>query len=380
MRHRRLAVAEQHPDLHVVERTGAAIPIEAAREIVRRASLSPAEGDRKVMVLDEFHLVSPAAAATLLKTIEEPPPGTYFVVLADEVTPDLVTIASRCVRVDFPPLLGRHRAATRSWPRAPTRAGPPRRPPPPTARSTGRGCSSPTTGSRCGCGSGARSRAGSTAPATASPRWSTRSAPGSTTRRRRSPRRRPARWPRSTSGSSGTASGGRASATSRPATGGRSAACAPTSCGSASRSWPTATGPSSRPTRRSRGARRGPPGAPAGHRGAHPQPLRGAAPAVAAAAAAAARLSPRSVGRPAVVQEGAEPVGVDRRGEQVALRQVAVEVAEDLELLLVLDPLGRRRQPQGVGDPDRPRWRSCPGRRRTGGRRVRGPSRTTGRS
>ena len=103
-RHRRLAVAEQHPDLHVVERTGAAIPIEAAREIVRRASLSPAEGDRKVMVLDEFHLVSPAAAATLLKTIEEPPPGTYSVVLADEVTPDLVTIASRCARVDFPPL------------------------------------------------------------------------------------------------------------------------------------------------------------------------------------------------------------------------------------------------------------------------------------
>src|SRR4051794_3325351 len=103
-RHRRLALAEQHPDLHIVERTGAAIPIEAAREIVRRASLSPAEGDQKVMVLDEFHLVSPAAAATLLKTIEEPPPGTHFVILADEVTPDLVTIASRCARVDFPPL------------------------------------------------------------------------------------------------------------------------------------------------------------------------------------------------------------------------------------------------------------------------------------
>jgi DNA polymerase-3 subunit delta' len=103
-RHRRLAVAEQHPDLLVIERTGAAIPIEAARDIVRRASLSPAEGDRKVMVLDEFHLVSPAAAATLLKTIEEPPPGTYFVILADEVTPDLVTIASRCARIDFPPL------------------------------------------------------------------------------------------------------------------------------------------------------------------------------------------------------------------------------------------------------------------------------------
>ena len=37
----------------------------------------------------------------LLKTIEEPPASTHFVVLADFVPPELVTIASRCVRVDF---------------------------------------------------------------------------------------------------------------------------------------------------------------------------------------------------------------------------------------------------------------------------------------
>jgi len=37
----------------------------------------------------------------LLKTIEEPPPSTHFVALADFVPPDLVTIASRCVRVDL---------------------------------------------------------------------------------------------------------------------------------------------------------------------------------------------------------------------------------------------------------------------------------------
>lgn len=101
---RRLALAEQHPDLAVVEREGAAISVDAAREIVRRASLSPTERDRKVMVLVDFHLVAEAAAAKLLKTIEEPPDGTFFMVLAEEVTPELVTIASRCVRVDFPPI------------------------------------------------------------------------------------------------------------------------------------------------------------------------------------------------------------------------------------------------------------------------------------
>ncbi|MDQ6697586.1 MAG: hypothetical protein M3Z46_09030 [Actinomycetota bacterium] len=94
-----LALHEQHPDLVVVEREGAAISAVQADDIVRRASRSPMEGSRKVLVLDEFHLVSPAAASKLLKTIEEPPPGTFFLVLAEEVIPDLVTIASRCVRV-----------------------------------------------------------------------------------------------------------------------------------------------------------------------------------------------------------------------------------------------------------------------------------------
>ena len=53
------------------------------------------------MILHEFHLLRPEGAALLLKTIEEPPPSTYFVVLADFVPPELVTIASRCVRVEF---------------------------------------------------------------------------------------------------------------------------------------------------------------------------------------------------------------------------------------------------------------------------------------
>src|SRR5699024_5047126 len=100
-RARRLARSEQHPDLIVVEREGAAISADQADEIIRRASRSATEGSRKVLVLDEFHLINPNVAPKLLKTIEEPPAGTFFVVLADEVTRELVTIASRCVRVDF---------------------------------------------------------------------------------------------------------------------------------------------------------------------------------------------------------------------------------------------------------------------------------------
>jgi DNA polymerase III subunit delta' len=99
-----LALAEEHPDLVVVEREGASISAEQADFIVDRASRSPVEGARKVLVLDEFHLVSERVGPKLLKTIEEPPVGTFFIVLAEEVTPDLVTIASRCVQIDLGPV------------------------------------------------------------------------------------------------------------------------------------------------------------------------------------------------------------------------------------------------------------------------------------
>ena len=97
----RLALAGEHPDVREVERVGATISKDQVSDIIRHASLAPVEGDRQVIVLHEFHRLDATAAARLLKTIEEPPPATMFVVLADVVTNDLVTIASRCVRIDF---------------------------------------------------------------------------------------------------------------------------------------------------------------------------------------------------------------------------------------------------------------------------------------
>lgn len=96
-----LALRSEHPDVIEVEREGAAILIEQANQIIRAASLSPIESNRKVLILDEFHLLHADAAARLLKTVEEPPRSTVFLILADQLVPDLVTIASRCVRVPF---------------------------------------------------------------------------------------------------------------------------------------------------------------------------------------------------------------------------------------------------------------------------------------
>ncbi len=102
-RHRRLARSESHADLTIVEREGPFITREQARAIVTQSVRSPVEGARRVLVLTEFHLVVDAAPV-LLKAVEEPPPSTVFLILADEVTPELVTIASRCVLIRFAPL------------------------------------------------------------------------------------------------------------------------------------------------------------------------------------------------------------------------------------------------------------------------------------
>jgi DNA polymerase-3 subunit delta' len=104
-RHRRLALAEQHPDLHVIEPTTATgrLTADTARGIVKASVRSPVEGDRKVLVLCDFHQVE-EFGAILLKYVEEPPPSTFFIILADELVPDLVTIASRSVHIDFGPV------------------------------------------------------------------------------------------------------------------------------------------------------------------------------------------------------------------------------------------------------------------------------------
>jgi DNA polymerase III subunit delta' len=96
----RLALAEQHPDLRIVEPEGMTFRKGEAERMVRHATLAPVEGGRKVVVALGCELMEDEAAGYLLKIIEEPPASTVFVLLATEVVPELVTIASRCVRIE----------------------------------------------------------------------------------------------------------------------------------------------------------------------------------------------------------------------------------------------------------------------------------------
>jgi len=99
----RRALAFAHPDVRLYEREGASLSIGDARDITKLAYRAPVEAERMVVVVPDLHLVRESGAA-LLKTIEEPPPAIHFVLLADLVPPELITIASRCVVIVLDPL------------------------------------------------------------------------------------------------------------------------------------------------------------------------------------------------------------------------------------------------------------------------------------
>lgn len=90
--------AEGYPAFVVVEREGPFISAKDARSVVERASRSPLVGPLQVIMMVDFHLVRDAGPM-LLKSLEEPPPTTMFILLAEELPIELETIASRCVNI-----------------------------------------------------------------------------------------------------------------------------------------------------------------------------------------------------------------------------------------------------------------------------------------
>ena len=99
----RAALAGTDPDLHIIRRSGASVSKDAIRKIVSLAQRRPLRSSRQVIVVLDMHLVQDRAPV-LLKTLEEPPGETVFILLADEVIPELVTVASRSVEIPFPPV------------------------------------------------------------------------------------------------------------------------------------------------------------------------------------------------------------------------------------------------------------------------------------
>ena len=94
-----------HADVLLVEPgdTGA-IKVDQVREAIERAAYRPFEGRKRVVIVDEADALVPEAQNALLKTLEEPPAASVFVLVTSR--PDLLlpTVRSRCQRLRFGPL------------------------------------------------------------------------------------------------------------------------------------------------------------------------------------------------------------------------------------------------------------------------------------
>lgn len=94
-----------HPDVVLVEPgDSGTIKVEQVRDVIERAGYRPFEGRRRVVVFNDADRLVPAAQNALLKTLEEPPPASVFLLITARPDTLLPTVRSRCPVLRFGPL------------------------------------------------------------------------------------------------------------------------------------------------------------------------------------------------------------------------------------------------------------------------------------
>ncbi|MEZ4316036.1 MAG: DNA polymerase III subunit delta' [Myxococcota bacterium] len=97
--------AGNHPDVITLEpdpsKASQTIGVDAVREVIRKSGYHRFDSKRRFIVVDPADAMLEPAANALLKTLEEPPEGTGFILLTTSARRLLPTIVSRCQRVRF---------------------------------------------------------------------------------------------------------------------------------------------------------------------------------------------------------------------------------------------------------------------------------------
>jgi len=75
--------------------------VDDIRNLIDQVRIPPQTGSYRVFIIDEVHMLSPAAFNAFLKTLEEPPPHAIFILATTEKHKILPTILSRCQVYDF---------------------------------------------------------------------------------------------------------------------------------------------------------------------------------------------------------------------------------------------------------------------------------------
>ena len=97
-------VRDSHPDVQFIQPDGQFIKVDQIEPLVAQSMLRPYEGSKRVYILDRAESIRDQTASRLLKTLEEPPLFTHFVLLTTNLPDVLPTIRSRCGLFYFRPL------------------------------------------------------------------------------------------------------------------------------------------------------------------------------------------------------------------------------------------------------------------------------------
>jgi DNA polymerase-3 subunit delta' len=89
-------LAGTHPDLELVTPAGLSYSVAETRELITRAALAPTHGRWQVVVVEDADRLTEQAQNALLKSIEEPPPRTVWLLCTPSTEDLLPTIRSRC--------------------------------------------------------------------------------------------------------------------------------------------------------------------------------------------------------------------------------------------------------------------------------------------
>lgn len=96
-----LAISEnKHPDVIEIDAASNS-GVDEIRNLIEKVKYSPIEGQYKIYIIDEVHMMTTSAFNALLKTLEEPPSYVVFILCTTEPYKLLPTIISRCQRYEF---------------------------------------------------------------------------------------------------------------------------------------------------------------------------------------------------------------------------------------------------------------------------------------
>ena len=92
--------AQQNADIIEID-AASNTGVDNVRDLISQAQFAPLQLKYRVFIIDEAHMMSPAAFNALLKTLEEPPEHVVFILATTEPQKLPATIISRCQRFDF---------------------------------------------------------------------------------------------------------------------------------------------------------------------------------------------------------------------------------------------------------------------------------------